>query len=32
MAVDQHVLVGAKSDVDDILTAMAKVQKGAATL
>jgi perosamine synthetase len=32
MAIDQHVLVGAKSDVDDILTALAKVQKGAATL
>jgi dTDP-4-amino-4,6-dideoxygalactose transaminase len=32
MAIDQHVLVGEKRDVDDILTALAKVQKGAATL
>ncbi len=32
MGIDQHVLLGEKSDVDDILTAIAKVQKGAATL
>ena len=32
LAIDQHVLVGERSDVDDILTAIAKVQKCAATL
>lgn len=29
---DQHVLVGAKTDVDDILEALRKVQKNAGTL
>jgi len=32
LALDQHVLIGSKSDVDDILTAIAKVQRAAATL
>lgn len=32
LAIDQHVLIGARSDVDDILTGIAKVQKCAATL
>ncbi|PYV38274.1 MAG: DegT/DnrJ/EryC1/StrS family aminotransferase, partial [Acidobacteria bacterium] len=29
---DQHLLIGAKTDLDDILEAVAKVQKLAGTL